>query len=193
MLNACLCTIYFVFCYTLWHFYAFFGTNLLTRCHSASSLFSVVFVFQKRYTGNILGIGRNEARTFYFSWTRDEDRRRAGGGPGTHHTRGWHAPPPGRTRGWCGAPGHPLMLPLHLFKAFRLLNPKSVGVSPSKVPQRRRHRRPILGNKSLYSGTLPGWGSAPGAISIDSIASTAVSIDSTPSPSTMLSPMMRRE
>jgi hypothetical protein len=26
-------------------FYAFSGTNLLTRCHSASFLFSVVFVF----------------------------------------------------------------------------------------------------------------------------------------------------
>jgi hypothetical protein len=34
-----------------------------------------------------------------------------------------------------------------------------------------------LRDKSLYSGTLPGWGSAPGAISIDSIASIAVSID----------------
>jgi hypothetical protein len=32
-------------------------TNLLTRCHSASSLFSAVFVFQKSYTGNILEIG----------------------------------------------------------------------------------------------------------------------------------------
>jgi hypothetical protein len=46
------------FVYTSWHFYAFFGTNLLTRCHSASSLFSAVFVFQKSYTGNILGIGK---------------------------------------------------------------------------------------------------------------------------------------
>jgi hypothetical protein len=39
---------------TLHGFYAFFETNLLTRCHSASSLFSAVFVFQKSYTGNIL-------------------------------------------------------------------------------------------------------------------------------------------
>jgi hypothetical protein len=38
------------FVYTSWHFYAFFGTNLLTRCQSASSLFSAVFVFQKSYT-----------------------------------------------------------------------------------------------------------------------------------------------
>jgi hypothetical protein len=63
MLHAYLYTICLVFCYTLWHFYAFSGTNLLTRCHSASSLFSTIFVFQKSYTGNILGIGRNKSRT----------------------------------------------------------------------------------------------------------------------------------
>jgi hypothetical protein len=34
-----------------------------------------------------------------------------------------------------------------------------------------------LGDKSLCSGTLPGQESVLGAISIDSIASTAVSID----------------
>jgi hypothetical protein len=56
-----------MFFYTSWHFYAFSGTNLLTRCHSASSLFSAVFVFQKNYTGNIIGIGQNKSKTFYFS------------------------------------------------------------------------------------------------------------------------------
>jgi hypothetical protein len=30
-------------------------------------LFSAIFVFQKSYTGNILGIGRNEAQSSYFS------------------------------------------------------------------------------------------------------------------------------
>jgi hypothetical protein len=36
-----------------------------------------------------------------------------------------------------------------------------------------------LGDRSLCSGTLPRWGSAPEAISIDIIASSAVSIDFT--------------
>jgi hypothetical protein len=36
-----------------------------------------------------------------------------------------------------------------------------------------------LGDRSLCFGTLSGRGSAPGAISIDSIASIAVSIDFT--------------
>jgi hypothetical protein len=63
--------------------YAFFGTNLLTRYHSASSLFSAVFVFQKSYTGNILGIGRNKSRTFYFyrSFAKTEDETEGGQGP----------------------------------------------------------------------------------------------------------------
>jgi hypothetical protein len=41
MLHACLYTICFVFYYTSWCFYAFSRTNLLTRCHCASSLFTV--------------------------------------------------------------------------------------------------------------------------------------------------------
>jgi hypothetical protein len=67
MLHACLCTICFVFCYISWRFYAFSRTNLLTRCHSASSLFSAIFVFQKSYTGNIIVIGRNKSQSSYFS------------------------------------------------------------------------------------------------------------------------------
>jgi hypothetical protein len=64
-------------------------------------------------------------------------------------------------------------------RSLRRENPKSIGVSPSKVPQRRRRRRPISGDKSLCFGTLPGQGSAPGAVSIDSIESTTISIDFT--------------
>jgi hypothetical protein len=37
-------------------------------------LFSAVFVFQKSYTGNILGIGRNEARSSYFPDTKTESK-----------------------------------------------------------------------------------------------------------------------
>jgi hypothetical protein len=58
-------------------------------------------------------------------------------------------------------------------------NPKSIGVFPERVLQLcRRHRR-VSRDKSLCFGTLPRRGSAPGTISIDSIASTAVSIDFT--------------
>jgi hypothetical protein len=90
-----------MFCYTSWRFYAFFGTNLLTRCHSTSSLFSAVFVFQKSYTRNILRIGRNKNRTSYFSRTRVGVQSRDRGGSGAGHTLGRCGPSPGRaTRGW---------------------------------------------------------------------------------------------
>jgi hypothetical protein len=78
MLHAYLYIICFVFCYTLWHFYAFSRTNLLTRCHSASSLFSAIFVFQKSYTRNILGIGRNKSRSSYFSQSVTESKAETG-------------------------------------------------------------------------------------------------------------------
>jgi hypothetical protein len=58
-------------------------------------------------------------------------------------------------------------------------NPKSIGCFQERDLQLRRRHRQISGHRSLYSGTLPGRGSAPGAISIDVIASTAVSIDFT--------------
>jgi hypothetical protein len=89
-------TICLVFRYTSWRFYAFFGTNLLTRCHSASSPFSVVFVFQKSYTGNILEIGWNKSQTSYNLTKLPEDRRRDGGGPRAGHTTGQRGPAPGR-------------------------------------------------------------------------------------------------
>jgi hypothetical protein len=82
-------------CYTSWHFYAFSRTNLLTRCHSANSLFSAVFVFQKSYIGNILGIGRNKSQTSSYLTKLPEDRRGDGDKPRAGHTTGQHGPAPG--------------------------------------------------------------------------------------------------
>jgi hypothetical protein len=47
MLHACSYTICFEFFYISWCFYAFSETNLLTRYHSASFLFSAVLCFRK--------------------------------------------------------------------------------------------------------------------------------------------------
>jgi hypothetical protein len=82
-------------------FYAFSGTNLLTRCHSASSLFSDVFVFQKSYTGNILGIGRNRSQSSRYFTELPEPRRGDGARPeGGHTTRGG-GPPLAYAGLWC--------------------------------------------------------------------------------------------
>jgi hypothetical protein len=101
MLHACLYTICFVFCYTSWRFYAFSRTNLLTRCHSASFLFSAIFMFQKSYTGNILGIGRNKSQTCYFSQSVTKSEDETVGGPEARLTLGRRGLPLARaTRGW---------------------------------------------------------------------------------------------
>jgi hypothetical protein len=155
-----------VFRYTLWHFYAIFGTNLLTRCHSVSSLFSAIFLFQKSYTGNILGIGRNKFPNSYFSRTKDEDRKRAGGGPGASLTMRGHGPAPGRAPPLVRPPWSPPDDAPSPIKSLPMKNPKSIGEISRRVPQLRRRRRQILGDRSLCSGTLPRRGSAPGAISI---------------------------
>src|SRR3954469_19061484 len=47
MLHACFVSTFLCFVYTLRYFYTFSGTNLLTRCRSASCLFFVVFGFRK--------------------------------------------------------------------------------------------------------------------------------------------------
>jgi hypothetical protein len=98
MVHACSYNICFVFCYTSWRFYVFSGTNLLTRCHSVSSLFSAVFVFQKSYTGNILGIGRKKAEPPIFTEASRRPKMRRRGARGQPHHQGarpspWLRPP----------------------------------------------------------------------------------------------------
>jgi hypothetical protein len=145
-------------------------------------LFSAVFVFQKSYRGNILGIGRNEAQSSYFAVMNTESKAETeegqeaatlGGGAG--------APWPRHQVVWAPSPPSDIALPP--IYSLRGGNPKLIGVHPRKVPQCCRHRRPISGDRSLCFGTLPGWGIALGAISIDP----------PPSSSPLLSPMMRRE
>jgi hypothetical protein len=95
MLHAYFYTICLMFHYTLWHFYAFSETNLLTSRHSASSLFFAIFVFQKSYTRNILGIGRNKFLKSYFPRKLPEIRRGDGEGPQATLTPGQCGPAPG--------------------------------------------------------------------------------------------------
>jgi hypothetical protein len=122
MLHACLCTICFVFYYTSWSFYAFSGTNLLTRCHSASSLFSAIFVFQKSYTWNILRIGRNKSRSSYFSRHETESKAETEGGQRAA-THPMARAIPGHAGAWCGPLVH-LLTPS--FRLYILLDGKTL-------------------------------------------------------------------
>jgi hypothetical protein len=131
MLHACLYTICFVFCYTSWHFYAFSGTNLLTRCHSTSSLFSAIFVFQKSYTGILLELEETKAKPSIFTEASQRPKMRRRGvrsqphprvarpAPGPRHHRVRPAGPPPdaalspissprreKPKGWIAFPGN---------------------------------------------------------------------------------------
>jgi hypothetical protein len=105
------------FVYTLWCFYAFSGTNLLTRCHSASSLFSAIFCvlekLHKKYSWNWM----KQKLKSLITWHEDGVQTRAGGEPGDSHTLWWRGPPLGHANKGCDRLVQPLTSP------FRLFNP----------------------------------------------------------------------
>jgi hypothetical protein len=103
MLHACFAPIASCFVYTSWHFYVFFGTNLLTRYHSASYCFLLFCVLEKLYRKYSRNWTKRSPK-FLFSPARDGVQRRVGGGPGGGHTIGWH-PWPRHQVVW--APGPP--------------------------------------------------------------------------------------
>jgi hypothetical protein len=56
-------------------------------------LFSAIFMFQKSYTGNILGMGQNEARSSYFAITKTESKAETGEGQEAATPGGGAGPP----------------------------------------------------------------------------------------------------
>jgi hypothetical protein len=163
MLHTCLCTICFVFCYTSWRFYAFSGTNLFTRCHSVSSLFSAIFVFQKSYTGNILGIGRNKSRSSYFFQHEMESKVETEGGQrAATPPMAWAIPRPCRGMVWVPGPPpdivlppiysprrenpkDPINFPENILQAAAIVDARSGGFRSSSqhpVGEGNHHRRP---------------------------------------------------
>jgi hypothetical protein len=92
----------------------------------------------------------------------NESQRGARGQP--HHEGAqpspWPRPPVVRPP-WSTSDDAPLPI-----KSLPMENPKTIGVSPRTVLQLRRYHRRILRDRSLCSSTLPGWESAPKAISI---------------------------
>jgi hypothetical protein len=63
-------------------------------------MFSTIFVFQKSYTGNILGIGRNKSRTSRYLLKLPEDRRGDRDEPEAGLTTRGRGPGPGRAALW---------------------------------------------------------------------------------------------
>jgi hypothetical protein len=172
MLHACFTPIALCFVYTSWHFYAFSETNLLTRCHSARSYFLLFLCFKKVTQEIFSKLDKTKPKVPIFPdtrWSPKQRQRRARRQP--HHLV---AHPLWPRQGVVWPPWPPSDIALPPIKSLRRENPKSLSVHPRKVLQHCHHRRRSSGDISPCSGTLPGWGIAPEAISIDS---TAISID----------------
>jgi hypothetical protein len=117
MLHACLYTICFVFCLQFVAFLCIFGTNLLTRCHNASSYFLLFFCFRKVTQEIFSELDKTKAEVPNYltqRWSPKESRRWTKGQ--THQVVARATP--GRTTRWCDHLVHLLTSPFRLFIPF---------------------------------------------------------------------------
>ena len=93
MFHAYIIPIATCFIYTLYGFYAFSGTNLLTRCHSASSLFSAVFGFTNPLKEIFSELDETKTKGLRISETFQKSEGVKETGPEAPTSRGGAAPP----------------------------------------------------------------------------------------------------
>jgi len=98
MFHACFIPIATCFASTLYHFYTFFGTNLLTRCRSASSCF-LLFLYSRKASLEIFSeLDETTRGCLFFQNTPDgakEQQRRATRRPHATRARAPLLPRPG--------------------------------------------------------------------------------------------------
>jgi hypothetical protein len=151
------------FVYTSWRFYTFSGTNLLTRCHSASSCFSAVFVFQKITQEIFSELDETKAEVpNYLTQRRSpkESRRQTKGRP---HLVVVRATPRPRHQG-CDHLVHLLTSPFRLFNPLngktlkaRTLFPKTYCKPPPSLTRDREGPETVpgtLSEREITTGSL---------------------------------------
>jgi hypothetical protein len=167
MLHACFTPIALCFVYTLWHFYAFSGTNLLTRCHSASSYF-LLFFYSRFLPKEIFSeLDETKPKVPIFGHE-DGFQRGYENKPGGGHTMPWRGPTPGRAWLWCGPLGRPLTSPFLLYIAPDAKTQRGEASIHEKFRSTAAIEDKFRGDRNLYSSTLPRRGIAPRSIYIDS-------------------------
>jgi hypothetical protein len=134
MLHACFTQIALFFVYTLWHFYAFSRTNLLTRCHSVSSYFLLFLCFWKVTQEIFSELDETKAKVpIYLTWRRSPKERRRGA-RGLHHHRVARATPWLRHQVvW--TPGTPPDIALPPINYLRRENPKGTNTFQQNILQ----------------------------------------------------------
>jgi hypothetical protein len=124
MLHACFTPIALCFVYTSWHFYAFSETNLLTRCHSASSHFLLFLCFRKVTQEIFSKLDETKAKVpIYLTQRRSPKERRRAARRQPHHRVVRATPWPHHQVVW--APGPPSDIALPPINSLRRENPKA--------------------------------------------------------------------
>jgi hypothetical protein len=152
------------FVYTSWHFYVFSGTNLLTRCHSASSYFLLFLCFRKVTQEIFSKLDETKAEVPNYLTRRrspKESRRRTKGRP---HLVVARATPRPRHQG-CDPLVHLLTSP------FCLFNPLDGKTLRARTASRRHRRREIGRVQKLFPAPYRRGESPPEAIFITMPAS----------------------
>jgi hypothetical protein len=112
MLHACFTPIALCFVYTLWHFYAFSETNLLTRCHSASSCFLLFLYFRKVIQEIFSKLDKTNAKVpIYLTQRRSPKERRRRVRRRPHHGVAQPHPWPHQALVWAPRPPSDIALP----------------------------------------------------------------------------------
>jgi hypothetical protein len=76
ILHACFTAIALCFVYTSWRFNAFFGTNLLIRCHSVISCFLLFLCFRKVTQEIFSELNETKAKVpIFLTWRRSPEER----------------------------------------------------------------------------------------------------------------------
>ena len=129
MFYAILLMIPTCFMHTLCHIYAFSGTNLLTRCRSASScfqLFLVSEILHRKYSWN--WTPRRQKSIFYRDGPREPQKGQRGAKGPPHHRGAWVDPWPRPDMVW--APRDPSEAALPTIYSSSRKNPKAIGLPP---------------------------------------------------------------
>ena len=163
-------------------FIHFFGTNLLTRCRSASSCF-LLFLYSRKASLEIFSkLDENLRRPQFYQKTPGV-RRGDEVEPRGPHTRARRGQGSAGAQGWCRHLVHRLAIPFGLYIAPTPKTLKESTISPEKFQSSAAIQNPNSGDRSLClapcrDGKLPPEPSP-----------------STPPPpsSLLLPPMMRRE
>ena len=149
MFHACFIPIATCFESIIYHFYTFFGTNLLTRCHSASSCF-LLFLYCRKASLEIFSeLDENLRRPLFYQktpWARRTSPGEARG-PHTWAGRGWALP---GALGWCRLLGHLLATPFGLYIAPDLKLTEQLTKLPNTSPCSAAMKLRFGGQKVLF-------------------------------------------